>query len=174
DTNDEPDEQELDVHGKYSGDDHYNVFAIKIQHSEQPESINYTYLVEKVDSNVTRDSSDMSTNEREVDKNVEEPEDERVLLASLVSNLKLDVHENKKIQKQLKKANTSLTQELKKNKRALRDCKFELESFANPEYLKKAQWERLCLYNVQYDKNDLANLFAPENEETIRLAEESR
>ncbi|GJS10131.1 retrovirus-related pol polyprotein from transposon TNT 1-94 [Tanacetum coccineum] len=155
-------------------DDDYNVFAIEIQHSEQPESINYTYLVEKVDSNVTRDSSDMSTNEQEVDKNVDEPKDERVLLASLVSNLKLDVDENKKIQKQLKKANMSLTQELEKNKRALRDCKFELESFANPKYLKKAQWEKLCLYNVQYDKNDLANLFAPESEETIRLAEESR
>ncbi|GJX47597.1 retrovirus-related pol polyprotein from transposon TNT 1-94 [Tanacetum coccineum] len=153
-------------------DDDYNVFAIEIQHSEQPESINYTYLVEKVDSNVTRDSSDMSTNEQEVDKNVDEPKDERVLLASLVSNLKLDVDENKKIQKQLKKANMSLTQELEKNKRALRDCKFELESFANPKYLKKAQWEKLCLYNVQYDKNDLANLFAPESEETIRLAEE--
>ncbi|GJT98410.1 hypothetical protein Tco_1093928 [Tanacetum coccineum] len=102
-------------------DDDYNVFAIEIQHSEQPEFISYTYLVEKVDSNVTRDSSDMCTNEWEVDKNVEETEDERVLLASLVSNLKLNVYENKKIQKQLKNANTSLTQELEKNKRAFRD-----------------------------------------------------
>ncbi|GKB26065.1 hypothetical protein Tco_0865466 [Tanacetum coccineum] len=47
-------------------------------------------------------------------------------------------------------------------------------SFENPEYLKKAQWEKPCLYNVQYDKNDLANMFAPESEETIRLAEMSR
>ncbi|GJZ80619.1 hypothetical protein Tco_0645613 [Tanacetum coccineum] len=38
--------------------------------------------------------------------------DERVALANLIANLKLDVYENKKIQKQLKKANTSLTQEL--------------------------------------------------------------
>nr|GFC76649.1 hypothetical protein [Tanacetum cinerariifolium] len=36
-------------------------------------------------------------------------DDERVALA----NLKLDVDENKKIQKQLKKANTTLSQELK-------------------------------------------------------------
>ncbi|GKG02375.1 hypothetical protein Tco_0310011, partial [Tanacetum coccineum] len=31
-----------------------------------------------------------------------------------------------------------------------------------------------CLYNVKYDKNDLANLFAPEYDETIRIAEKSR
>ncbi|GJW77507.1 hypothetical protein Tco_0139189 [Tanacetum coccineum] len=46
--------------------------------------------------------------------------------------------------------------------------------FANPGYLKKRQWEKLCLYNVKYDKNDLVNIFAPESEETIHLAEESR
>ncbi|GJW54998.1 hypothetical protein Tco_0099083 [Tanacetum coccineum] len=47
-------------------------------------------------------------------------------------------------------------------------------SFTNHMYLKKAQKEKPCLYNVKYDKNDLANLFAPESDETIRLAEESR
>nr|GEZ80226.1 hypothetical protein [Tanacetum cinerariifolium] len=41
------------------------------------------------------------------DQNVE---DECVVLANLIANLKLDVDENKKIQKQLKKANASLTQ----------------------------------------------------------------
>ncbi|GJX18401.1 hypothetical protein Tco_0221078 [Tanacetum coccineum] len=47
-------------------------------------------------------------------------------------------------------------------------------SFANHLYLKKAQLEKPCLYNFKYDKNDLANLFAPESDETIHLAEESR
>ncbi|GJR71335.1 hypothetical protein Tco_0542993 [Tanacetum coccineum] len=47
-------------------------------------------------------------------------------------------------------------------------------SFANPLYLKKAQKERRFLYNVKYDKNDLANLFALEPDEIIRLAKESR
>ncbi|GJY60793.1 hypothetical protein Tco_0461450 [Tanacetum coccineum] len=47
-------------------------------------------------------------------------------------------------------------------------------SFANPEYLKKGQWEEPCLYKVNYDKHNLANLFALESEETIRLAKESR
>ncbi|GKB84901.1 hypothetical protein Tco_0957173 [Tanacetum coccineum] len=46
--------------------------------------------------------------------------------------------------------------------------------FANPEYLKKAQLEKPCLYNVNYDKNDLENMFAPESDETIHLVEESR
>ncbi|GKA86807.1 hypothetical protein Tco_0808518 [Tanacetum coccineum] len=78
-------------------DDDYNVFAIEKQHFEQPESINDIYLMEKVDSNVTPDSSKMSTNELGVDQNneeldqiIEEPENERVLLASLIANLKLD------------------------------------------------------------------------------------
>ncbi|GKB59711.1 hypothetical protein Tco_0915897 [Tanacetum coccineum] len=50
----------------------------------------------------------------------------------------------------------------------------DISSFAYPLYLKKAQLEKPCLYNVKYDKNDLANLFAPEFDEAIRLAKESR
>ncbi|GKE56503.1 hypothetical protein Tco_1495688, partial [Tanacetum coccineum] len=45
--------------------------------------------------------------------------DECVALANLIENLKLDVDENKKIQKQLKKANTSLAYELKECKSIL-------------------------------------------------------
>ncbi|GJR17885.1 hypothetical protein Tco_0966412 [Tanacetum coccineum] len=46
------------------------------------------------------------------DQNDVECDDECVALANLIANLKLDVDENKKIQKQLKKANATLTQEL--------------------------------------------------------------
>nr|GEZ56985.1 hypothetical protein [Tanacetum cinerariifolium] len=46
-------------------------------------------------------------------------DDERVALANLIANLKLDVDENKKIQKQLNKANTKLVQELKECKSIL-------------------------------------------------------
>ncbi|GKB26776.1 reverse transcriptase domain-containing protein [Tanacetum coccineum] len=46
------------------------------------------------------------------DQNDVECDDERVALANLIANLKLDVDENKKIQKQLKKANTTLAHEL--------------------------------------------------------------
>ncbi|GJY43158.1 hypothetical protein Tco_0431371 [Tanacetum coccineum] len=95
---------------KVQSNDDYNVFSIERHHSKKSESINDTYVVEKIDRNVTPDSSDMSTNER------------------------------------------GLTRMLK-----------------NPRMNEKP-----CLYNVKYDKNDLANLFVPESEETIRLAKESR
>nr|GEW88004.1 Gag-Pol polyprotein [Tanacetum cinerariifolium] len=49
----------------------------------------------------------------QVDQNAKECDDEHVVLANLVANLKLDTDENKKIQKQLKKANTLLSHELK-------------------------------------------------------------
>ncbi|GJS74258.1 hypothetical protein Tco_0707099 [Tanacetum coccineum] len=50
--------------------------------------------------------------QNEVECDDREEEGERVALANLIANLKLDVDENKKIQKQLKKANATLTQEL--------------------------------------------------------------
>ncbi|GJT72442.1 retrotransposon protein, putative, ty1-copia subclass [Tanacetum coccineum] len=98
----------------------YNVFVVETQHSEQPESINDTHVMEKDDSNVISDSSNMCDNDNQADQNAEACDDERVTLANLIANLKLDIDENKKIQKQLKKANASLTQELK-------ECKSTLE-----------------------------------------------
>ncbi|GJW82453.1 gag-pol polyprotein [Tanacetum coccineum] len=104
DTDEEIDEQELKAH--------YN-FMAKIQeilpHSEQPKSINDTHVVEKDDSNVIPNSSNMCDNDNQVDQNAKECDDKRVVLANLIANLKLDTDENKKIQKQLKKTNTSLS-----------------------------------------------------------------
>ncbi|GJS63286.1 hypothetical protein Tco_0677850 [Tanacetum coccineum] len=144
DTDEEIDEQELEAHYSYmakiqevptavSGTDteplekvqydaEYNVFANKRQHSEQLESINNTCVVEKVDSNVISNSPDMCNNDIQTDQNVEECDDERVALANLIANLTLDTKENKKILKQLKKENASLTQELK-------ECKSNLEEY---------------------------------------------
>ncbi|GKB28675.1 integrase, catalytic region, zinc finger, CCHC-type containing protein [Tanacetum coccineum] len=134
DTDEEIDEQELEAHYSYmakiqevptadSGTDSepleqvqydtgYNVFANEIQHSEQSESISNTCVVETGDSNVIPDSPNMCDNDIQNDQNAVECDNERVALANLIANLKLDVDENKKIQKQLKKANASLTQEL--------------------------------------------------------------
>ncbi|GJU27508.1 hypothetical protein Tco_1166129 [Tanacetum coccineum] len=47
-------------------------------------------------------------------------------------------------------------------------------TFANPRYLKKAQSEKPCLYEIPYDTSDLANRFAPNREETMTLSNESR
>nr|GEU51446.1 retrovirus-related Pol polyprotein from transposon TNT 1-94 [Tanacetum cinerariifolium] len=146
-TNGEIDEQELEAHYSYmakiqevhtadSGtdseplehvqyNDEYNVFANVNQHYEQSESTSNTCLVEKDDSYVTPDSPDMCEHDIQTDQNAE---DERAVLANLIENLKFDVDENKKIQKQLKKANTSLAHELEQKhlislELALQECK---------------------------------------------------
>ncbi|GJZ14975.1 hypothetical protein Tco_0550652 [Tanacetum coccineum] len=73
----------------------------------------------EVDSNVIPNSPDMCDNEIQTDHNAIECDDERVALANLIADLKRDIDENKTIQKQLKKANASLTQELKECKSTL-------------------------------------------------------
>ncbi|GJT48445.1 retrovirus-related pol polyprotein from transposon TNT 1-94 [Tanacetum coccineum] len=100
--------------------DENNVFANERRHSEQPESINDTYVLEKDDSNVTPDSSNICNNDNQVDQNATECVDERAALANLIVNLTLDTEENKTILKQLKKANASLTQEIE-------ECKTNLD-----------------------------------------------
>ncbi|GKC28477.1 hypothetical protein Tco_1035771 [Tanacetum coccineum] len=47
-------------------------------------------------------------------------------------------------------------------------------SVVNPKYFKKAQFEKPCLYKIPYDKDDLANIFASNCDETLILEEESR
>nr|GFA28397.1 integrase, catalytic region, zinc finger, CCHC-type, peptidase aspartic, catalytic [Tanacetum cinerariifolium] len=75
--------------------------------NEQELEAHYSYMA-KIQEVPTADSSTDS-----------EPVEHHVALANLIANLKLDVDENKKIQKQLKKANTSLAQELKECKAIL-------------------------------------------------------
>ncbi|GKF47299.1 hypothetical protein Tco_0137101 [Tanacetum coccineum] len=76
-------------------------------HSEQPQSINNTCVVEKFYSNAIPDSPDMCDNDIQTDQNAEECDDGRAALANLIANLTLDTRENKKILKQLKKANAT-------------------------------------------------------------------
>ncbi|GJR56218.1 hypothetical protein Tco_1406739 [Tanacetum coccineum] len=112
DMDEEIDEQELEAHYSYvakiqevptadSGTDteplekvqydaEYNVFANERQHSEQPESISNTCVVEKVDSNVIPDSLDMCNNDIQTHQNAKECDDERAALANLIANLTLD------------------------------------------------------------------------------------
>ncbi|GJZ68997.1 hypothetical protein Tco_0632547, partial [Tanacetum coccineum] len=109
--------------------------------------------------------------EQNCDLSAEEYDDERVVLATLIANLQLDTEENKKIQKQLKKANTSLAQELK-------ECKFTLEE--TNKTLRESNRTRdrylVALHDkeIPYDKDDLANIFAHDREETLTLEQESR
>ncbi|GJX69041.1 hypothetical protein Tco_0304768 [Tanacetum coccineum] len=114
----------------------YNVFAVDTQHSEQPEYIINTCVVEKVDSNVIPDSPDMCDNEIQIDQNA--------------------------IQKQLKKANALLTQELKECKstlvetsRTLGESNSILDSCLVALQNKQAELEKYMTCNdctVDYDK----------------------
>ncbi|GJT19765.1 retrovirus-related pol polyprotein from transposon TNT 1-94 [Tanacetum coccineum] len=184
DTDEEIDEQELEAHYSYmakiqevpnadSGTDaepleqvHYdtdhNVFANDLQHFEQSESISNTCAVETGDSNVIPDSPDMCDNDIQNDQHDVECDDERVALANLIANLKLDVDDNKKIQKQLKKANATLTQELTECKSILAETSRTLgesnsirDSCLVALQNKQTEFERYKAFNdrtVDYDK----------------------
>ncbi|GJT18702.1 retrovirus-related pol polyprotein from transposon TNT 1-94 [Tanacetum coccineum] len=47
-------------------------------------------------------------------------------------------------------------------------------TFANPMYLKKAQYEKPCLYAIPHDQSNPANRLIPDREEILTLEEESR
>nr|GEV93268.1 hypothetical protein [Tanacetum cinerariifolium] len=91
-----------------------------------------------------------------------ESDDERVVLANLIANSKLDVDENKKIQKQLKKANTTLAQELKECKTILAETSKSLgESISVRDsclvtfQTKQAEFEKFKAFNdrtIDYNK----------------------
>nr|GEW13993.1 hypothetical protein [Tanacetum cinerariifolium] len=68
----------------------YNVFANCLQHSEQSESVSNTCLVETYDRNVIPDSPDMCEDDIQNEQNDVKTDDERVALANLTANLKLD------------------------------------------------------------------------------------
>nr|GEV95762.1 hypothetical protein [Tanacetum cinerariifolium] len=116
----------------------------------------------EVDSNVVPESSDMCDNEIQTDQNVVECDDECVALVNLIASLKLDIDENKKIQKQLKKANASLTQELKECKSTLAETSRTLgesnsiwDSCLIALQNKHYEFERYKTFNdrtVDYDK----------------------
>ncbi|GJX86414.1 hypothetical protein Tco_0337188 [Tanacetum coccineum] len=69
-----------------------------------------------------------------------------------------------KIQEVLPEESTSTEQPLEQDQTLI----------ANPRYLKKAQSEKPCLYEIPYDTSDLANRFGPNKEETMTLVNESR
>nr|GEU93026.1 Gag-Pol polyprotein [Tanacetum cinerariifolium] len=184
DTNEEIDEQELEAHYSYmakiqevstansgtnsdpleqvQNDTGYNVFANDLQHSEQSESVSNTCLVETDDSNVILDSPDMCEDDIQNDQNDVESDHECVALANLIAHFKLDVDENKKIQKQLNKANTTLAQELKecktilsKTSKTLRESNSVRDSCLVALQNKQTAFEKYKAFNdrtIDYDK----------------------
>ncbi|GJT65802.1 integrase, catalytic region, zinc finger, CCHC-type containing protein [Tanacetum coccineum] len=297
DTDEEIDEQELEAHYSYMA---------KIQEVSPEESSSTGQpLEQKDDSNVTPDSSNICTNDNQVDQNAAECVDERAALANLIANLTLDTEKLEKCKTNLDETNSALGEAiscrdsclialqnkqnefekykafndrtidyeilqtklnetlgllalkdieikeglktkayeisvlnqkhdelvkkslltrsqlegyLKENTKVISDLKVKEDkdidkmiemdkqlkflneivytrnqsiqtihmlapkcstyngrpTFANPRYLKKAQSEKPCLYEIPYDTSDPANRFAPDREETMTLDNESR
>ncbi|GJY98443.1 hypothetical protein Tco_0515353 [Tanacetum coccineum] len=141
DTDDEPDNQELEAHYMYmtqiqevtpdaadnsgpifdaeplqkvqNDNNNYNVFANDVEHPEQPEYVNDTYLEEQGDTNITIDSLDMSTNGSTVDQDDDDVANERDLLASLINKLKCETDDNKNRNKFLESSNKALVDKWK-------------------------------------------------------------
>ncbi|GJR88808.1 hypothetical protein Tco_0212819 [Tanacetum coccineum] len=149
DTDEEIDEQELEAHYSYMA---------KIQEVPTADSGTDTKPLEQVDCNVILDSPNMCDNDLQTDQHVEQCDDERVALANLIENLTLDTKENKKILKQLKKANTSLTQELKECKSNLEESNTTRDSCLIALQSKQAELEMYMTLSdctVDYDKLEL-------------------
>nr|GEU67758.1 hypothetical protein [Tanacetum cinerariifolium] len=106
--------------------------------------------VPTADSEATYDSEPLE----KADQNAKNPKDERVLLASLIENFKLDLAENKESQRQLKKLNTSITQELNKSKQDLKKIKQDLEK-SKQDLEKTKQDPEISKQNLTYSKSEL-------------------
>ncbi|GJS79560.1 hypothetical protein Tco_0729441 [Tanacetum coccineum] len=126
---------------------HYGLWQ-RFRIASTPDESSFTGkpLEQKDDSNVTPDSSNICTNDNQVDQNAAECVDERVALANLIANLTLDTEENKTILKQLKKANASLTQELEK-------CKTNLDE-TNSALGEAISCRDSCLIALQNKQNE--------------------
>nr|GFB32030.1 hypothetical protein [Tanacetum cinerariifolium] len=162
-TDEEVDKQEPEAHYSYMAKIHEVPTADSGTDSEpQSESVSNTCLVETDDSNVIPDPPDMCEDDVQNEQNDVKSDDERVALANLIANLKLDVDENKKIQKQLKKANTTLAQELKECKAIFAETSKSLgESISVRDsclvalQTKQAEFEKFKAFNdraIDYDK----------------------
>ncbi|GJT69795.1 retrovirus-related pol polyprotein from transposon TNT 1-94, partial [Tanacetum coccineum] len=147
DTNEEIDEQELEAH--------------------------YSYMA-KIQEVPNADSGTDAEPLEQDDQNDVECDDEHVALANLIANLKLDVDENKKIQKQLKKANATLTQELTECKSILAETSRTLgesnsirdSCFSIKQDLEFERFNALMI--VQYDLTNLNEVVKEKHDELVK------
>ncbi|GKD78116.1 hypothetical protein Tco_1340737, partial [Tanacetum coccineum] len=119
DTDDEPANQELE--------------AYYIEHPEQPESANGTYLEKPGDTSITIDSLDMSTTGEMVDQDDDDLAKERDLLDSLIDKLKCEIDDSKNRNKLLESSNKTLVDKLKGEIRA------ELDRYHDVNYASKVE-----------------------------------
>nr|GEW92164.1 hypothetical protein [Tanacetum cinerariifolium] len=159
DTNDEPDDQELEAHYMYmaqiqevspdaadnsgpifdfeplqkvSNNDNYNVFAIESEHPKQSKSVNDTYPIQQDEHNVIIDSLDMSYDKEQVDQDDDDDlANERELLASLIEKLKCEIDDSKNHNKLLETSNKALVDKLKGEIKDFKTKNKSLESSNN-------------------------------------------
>nr|GEU70632.1 hypothetical protein [Tanacetum cinerariifolium] len=133
---------------KVSNDDHYNVFAIESDHTEQSKSVNDTYLIEQDEHYMIINSLDMSYDREQIDQNDDDVDlaNERELLASLIEKLKCEIDDSKNRNKFLETSNKVLVEKLK-------------ETISILSQAKEAQ---IKLYKTREDK-ELDKVIALEN-----------
>ncbi|GJS87633.1 retrovirus-related pol polyprotein from transposon TNT 1-94 [Tanacetum coccineum] len=153
DTDKEIDGQELEAH--YS-------FMVKIQEVLPKESSSTKQPLEHVQNN---DENNVFANKRQhFENNTTECADERAALANLIANLTLDTEENKTILKQLKKANTLLTQEIE-------ECKTNLDETSRA-LGEATSCRNSCLIALQNKQNELReDLKAQMQDKNITISE---
>nr|GEZ63004.1 hypothetical protein [Tanacetum cinerariifolium] len=118
---------------KVSNDDHYNVFAMESEHTEQSDSVHDTYPIEQDAQNVIIDSLDMSYDREEIDQNDDDNDlaKERELLAYLIEKLKCEIDESKNRNTFLETSNKVLIEILKGEIEDLKNKNKSLESSNN-------------------------------------------
>nr|GEY12357.1 hypothetical protein [Tanacetum cinerariifolium] len=115
-----------------------------------------TEPVDEVNNNTTLDLSDMCNNEFKDDEK-DDHEDECVVLANLIANLNLNIDENKKIQKQLRNANTTLTHELKTQSDSLKFVhELKQEMHADLKYIESLKKE---IDKLESDKAEFSDMY---------------
>nr|GEW36701.1 hypothetical protein [Tanacetum cinerariifolium] len=134
---------------------------------EQELEVRYSYMA-KIQEVPTADSCIDYEPLEQNNQNDVESDDERVALANLIANLKLDVYENKKIQKQLKKENTTLAQELRecktilaKTSKTLGESNSVRDSCLVALQNKQTEFEKYKAFNdrtIDYDKLKLKQI----------------
>nr|GEY42376.1 hypothetical protein [Tanacetum cinerariifolium] len=141
---------------KVHNDDHYDVFAIECQHSEQSKSVYKTYLTEQDVQNVLIESVDMSYDSEQINQNDEDADlaKERELLASLIKKLKCEINESKNRNIILETSNKVLVEKLKSEIEVFKNKKQSLASSNNQfkEVNNKLSKENDLLY-ADYEKS---------------------
>ncbi|GJU13440.1 hypothetical protein Tco_1135836 [Tanacetum coccineum] len=114
-----------------------NMFSHRIQNHEQPESIPHTYVVNENNSNIIYDipniDHDIGTKEHD---NVDN-EQECALFASLVNNLKCELENCTKVNREAQQMNVLLTKEFERYKE--KEKHFAKETTTESEYCKKVK-----------------------------------